>query len=511
MSKPLPLQNQFARMVRDVSRNRLPPNTAWDLRDLIPDYGAPARERSGWAHASNSITAVTATASYVQGGLFAIFSPTGGADPQNLAVDEDGVLYKIATAGTVTQVGASRQIIQNPAFHGAAAVSAATPVFTGLVIIPDGTGVAVPKKYDGTNLSDLNGTPPKAKLATVYRDFTVLGHGTVGSTYYPNRIWFSPPGDPDCAVEATAWDTTDSWIDFSLPVLGLGATKNVLLIFHDGQMTRIRGSTPPPDEDMLVDDPWQKIGLLDPFSITEHQDMVFWCAPEGVFRTDGVTVDDITLKGGMLRYWLDLVSMATSTWTFAAGIVRNRLFITVMDGTTIKDAFLVDLATYGWTRLTNMDAVSFWSGLRNEADELYFGRRNQAFVGRCQTMFEVDDSAFKNDGNGTAVASVLETPYYELGRPGIKTVKSLFAGFFLKDYATDNPTIAVSYVDTPEATSYTALGTLSENTKYDRRRIQIGGRHWGVAFKFARSNAGDFHGYDLSAEVIHQEESKRIS
>jgi hypothetical protein len=123
----------------------------------------------------------------------------------------------------------------------------------------------------------------------------------------------------------------------------------------------------------------------------------------------------------------------------------------------------------------------------------------------------VGDSTYKADGDGTAVASVVETPFYDMGRPGIKTVKGLHVGYNLADFATDDPTIAVSYTTTPESASYTSLGTLSENTGYDRRRLQLGGRFWGLGLKFARANAGDFYGYDLSAEVSFQEESKRKS
>ena len=43
--------------------------------------------------------------------------------------------------------------------------------------------------------------------------------------------------------------------------------------------------------------------------------------------------DYITLKGGMLRYWLDMQVDATTAWTFATGIIRDNLIITVMNGT----------------------------------------------------------------------------------------------------------------------------------------------------------------------------------
>jgi len=517
--KPIPFQNQFNNgMKRDVSRNRMPPNSVWNAIDYIWDYGAPARERAGWAYASSDIDAITATAGYIRGGIYATFSPTSGAQEVNLAVDEDGYLYKIALSGTpaATGVGLGVPIAQNPIFHGGTSVSSATAIYTGLVILPDGTGAAVPKKYDGTTLSNLNGSPPKAKFGTVYKDYTALANGTVGTILYPNRVWWGPVGDPDCGFSGTvtAWDTTDAWNDFSLPVIGLASTKNVMLVFHDGMVSRIRGNTPPPEEDMVVDDPWQKVGLLDPFSITEYMDQIYFCAAEGVFRTDGVSMDDITLKGGMLRYWLDLVSNATSTWTFATGIIRNKLIISVMDGTTFKDAFIIDLQSYAWGRLSNMKVTSFWTGQYGNADETYFGSRavtSEVRVGRLNTIFDVDNSAYKSDADGTAVGSTLETPFNELGRPGIKTVKGIHVGYYLKDWATDNPSVAVSYVDTPEESSYTSCGTLTENTSYNRNRLEIGGRHYGLGLKFVKTGAGDFHGFDISAEVGYQEESKRMA
>jgi len=513
MSRPIGLQNQFnAGMKRDAPRNRMPPNSAWNLEDILLDYGAPARERSGWQYASGSATAVTAgAATYIRGGIFSIFSPTAGADPQNLMLDEDGRMYKVAQDGTITDLGAALTIAQNPVFHGGTAASAASAIYTGLVIIPDATGAAVPKKYNGTAVSNPGGSPPMARYATVYGDYTVLGNGKVGTTTFPNRIWFSPPGDPDAGFSGsqTAWDTTDSWIDFSLPIEGLAATKNALLVFHQDRVTRIRGNSPPPDEDMVVDDPFQLVGLLDPFSITLHQDMVYWCAPEGVFRTDGVSLDNITLKGGMLRYWLDMQVAATTAWTFATGIIRDNLIITVMNGTAFVDAFIVNLSSYAWGRLKNLAAISFWDGLYGSADEEFFALRDTPRIGRLETMYAVGQSAYALDGDGDAVTSVLETSFYELGAPGLKVVKNLWAGYSLTDYASDNPTVAVSYVSTPEATSYVSIGSLTEQTAYARQRLDIGGRHYGLALKFARSGKGDFLGYDLACDIHEQEQSKR--
>ena len=501
----------------------------WVLKDFILRYGAAARGRGGWAHFSSDIAAQTASASYIKGGVYAAFSNTAGTDAdKNLAVDEDGLLFSVAS-NTATLIGAARVLRQNPVFMGGAAATAATSVsavFTGLAIFPDGTGLAVPKKYNGTTLSDLNGLPPKARFATVYKNYLALGNGTshaisAGSAitgvnvYYPYRLWFSPIGDPDVAIPATsaetAWNTLDAWIDFSLPIIGLGATKNALIVFHDGQVSRVRGHTAPPEEDMEVDDPFLRVGLLDPFSITEYKDNVYWCAPEGVFRTDGVVLDDLTKKGGMIRPWLDMTAgQSVSSYSFATGVIRDFLIISVMNGTTFVDAYMLDLPSSVWTRRTNLDATSLWTGQINVADELFFGRRGAARVGRLDSIFSVGQSAFKNDGDGDAVVPTLETMYYELGEPGLKRVKRLFVGYELVDYASDNPTVAVSYIENPEETSYTALASLGETAGgYKRVTVDVNDRLHGLALKFAQANAGDFHLHDIELEVAPQETSKR--
>lgn len=515
MAKVDTVQNSWTNgMKRDFPRDQMPPNSAWNAVDLILNYGAPLRQRGGWANWSQDISSVSSTASYIRGGLYAVFATSGGGSTaKNMALDEDGRLYDVTATNGTSSIGAAVTIAQNPVFHGGTAATAATAVYTGLAIIPDGTGAAVPKKYNGTTLSDLNGVPPKARFASVYKDYTVLGNGSVSATYYPNRVWFSPEGDPDVAVSGavTAWDTTDSWIDFSQPVKGFGATKNALIVFGDTQLARIRGSTPPPDEDMVVDDPLFQVGLLDPFSIIDHKESIFWAAPEGIFRTDGVVLDDLTKKGGMLRYWLDLVSPATSTWTVAGGVIRDHYVAVVMDGTTFKDCLVCDLQSYVWTRLSNVDAVAFWTGQQGLADELYWGRRNAARVCVLDSIWQkVGVSTYASDGDGDAVLPVLETPFFELGRPGLKRVKNTYLGYEVTEYAASNPIMTLGYITSPQATSYTAFGdNMVATTTYRRERRVIGKQTPGVALKMTRFNVGDLFVYDLGFELHPLEPSRR--
>jgi len=513
VAKPRPLQNVFGLgMKRDFPRNQMPPATVWNAVDLILNYGAPLRQRGGWAHYSSDISAITAaSATYIKGGIYASFAASGGATEKNLCVDEDGKIFSV-TSGGASLIGTGVTLLQNPVFHGGAAASAATAVFTGLALFPDGTGAAVPKKYDGTTLSDLNGTPPKARYACVYKDFTVLANGTVGSTYYPNRIWFSPAGDPDCATSGavTAWDTDNAWIDFSQEVKGLVGLKNAMLVFHEDQISRVRGSSPPPDEDMVVDDPVFQIGLLDAFSIATHNDTAIWASTEGIIRSDGVTPENLTLKCGMLQYWLSLMQDYTSTWTIAGGVIRDFYVCVIMDGTTFKDAFLINLTNYSLVRLSNVDATSFWGGALSGFEELFWGRRGAARVSSFASVFnKVGDSSYASDGDGDAVAPVLETPYYMIGSFGLKRIRRAYFDYELTDHGSSNPTVTASYILTPEETSYTAISTtLDETADMRRKRRDVNERAHGIAFKFTRANAGDLLFYGVEAEMEALEGSR---
>jgi hypothetical protein len=183
-----------------------------------------------------------------------------------------------------------------------------------------------------------------------------------------------------------------------------------------------------------------------------------------------------------------------------------------MDGTTFKDCFQIDLQSYVWTRHSNVDATSFWTGLQGQADELYWGRRNVAGVCTLDSIFQkVGNSTYKADGDSDAVLPVLETPFFEFRQPGLKRIKSFYPGYELTDHASDNPTATLAYILTPEETSYTSLSTgLVEQTTYRRDRFTIGRQAPGIALKFTRVAAGDFLLYDLGFDV-HPLEPSRLA
>ena len=467
----------------------MPDGSLWWGTDLLPDLIAPARERGGWANASADIAATVATSSYVIGGIYAPYE----AASKLIAIDVDGRLVEIVSSSSTTDIGAGVVVAQNPVMH------------RNIVIVPAAGGATAPKslKYTGSyTVADLAGSPPAAIYATVFKDRTVLGN----TAAEPQRLYFSDAGDPE------GWDTTNVFIDFTLPISALAAIRNYILVFSDSTMSRLYGSTPPPGTDFSVQDPLFEVGCTDARSVALHGDRVVFANPEGIFMTDG-SADPVNVTSlcGMLTYWQEqLTGYTQSTWTMVGGFLRDDYFIVVMDGTTFKLAARIDIGRRAWWPLTNVDARSMWKA-EGTADELYFGRRGAARVGKLSTIYRPDDSTYKNDGDGDAVAAVIETPYYE-GDGAEKGWIRLYVSYEITDHATDNPTAALSYIKTTEETSYTAItGSLSESSTRTTKRKDLGFPADGIAFKITRANAGDFLLYGLAAEVQGREKSRRAA
>lgn len=68
--------------------------------------------------------------------------------------------------------------------------------------------VDVPKKIEGTTISNLGGTPPKAKWLTVFANRVVLCGVEAAGTFYPRRVQWS-----DAGTHETWTGGTSGWVD----------------------------------------------------------------------------------------------------------------------------------------------------------------------------------------------------------------------------------------------------------------------------------------------------------
>lgn len=480
MARLVKLQDDFSRGFRqDTPRDRLPRGTAWYMSDFIPEFGAPLRKRGGWVYASPDLSTVKATASYIYKLAHVPFRSAN----KLVAIDEDGELYTIASSSSATDVGAT--------------FAAPNHIFYAfdLLIITSPSSVT-PKTFDGSSIASLGGSPPTGYVGTTYANRVVLANDATASTN-PNRVWFSAGNNP------SSWDTTNRYIDVAIPfITGVAGLKETLLVFGKNGIDRIRGDIPPPGTNMQVDTLSHAVGLPNTKSLTVYEDVAYFCNRHGVFATDGNALSELTKLGGVQSYYQTNYGNVSSS----ISVYRGLLFVTNLIKTLVFD--LDRQIWYEWSH-TPFNALAPGRGT---SEELYAGTFSSFGAPRVVTLSNCfsPSSAVKSDADGTAVAPTLETPFYNPDIPGKKSWRFVYTTYDTRDSASDNPTLTVSYITSPEATSYTSLTDSRETTAKTRKRNRMGFASDGVAFKLAQSNASsDTYLYRLEADV-HGREGSRL-
>ena len=494
MSKPIVLATRFDRMVRDEPRNGMPAGAMWNLVDWIPgELDAPLAKRGGWSYASQALTTVLAGADDVVCVTYAPF--TAGGQIVAVARDTAGPTYRLAqcvSTSSTTDRGATKFPSENPTFY------------RNKLYLTDSAGSADPHVYDGTsNSAALSGTPPDGSRSCVFKDRLVLANSS-GNT---NRVWFSAAGDP------TSWDTSLRYIDTSGAVTALYALRNAILVFHQYGSERIIGTIPPPGTDMSLQ-PLSDMGLLDARSLAGTDEFAVFANASGVYLTDGSAVADLTEQGGIKSYWQDVYVAATmASGIMPGGFYRGYYFVCLSGAGTV-DTLVCHIQSRRWFRMSNTKALSFGRKMAADGEELYFGDSTEPRVNSMSSCFN-PTSTVKNDADGTAVAPILETPYYDLAESK-STVRKVFVNYDLRDAASDNPVLTLSTILSPELTSYTdvvgqsgSAYTLAETTERTRVRRLLRKATFGLGLKLAQSNASaTTRLYSLAAEAHGREDSR---
>jgi hypothetical protein len=483
LANPVILQDRFPRMWRDNSRDQLPVGAAWDLADYIPNLAAPLRKRGGWSYEGADLTTLDAGASVPNRVVYAPFAGGG----QLIAIDDVGKLLDLT----------------NGVDRGDATASYHTPfLYRDTLIIPAAAVGQSVKKYTGSGApADLGGSPPQANVLAIYKDRLAAA--------VTNRVYFSGAGN------AESWDTTNRYLDASAPVVGLAALRNALLILHAGSVERARGDIPPGSAaaNMTLETLFNDVGMIEGDALAVTDAHAYFADESGIYETDGASISDLTQQGGIQDYWRDQVTAAGASLSLALGVWRGYLFCSLLGSSAAYVDFLIcEIRSRSWFRFKNIRAKNF-SVRYGTTDEVYFSNQDSTAkkVGKCGSCFS-PASGVKNDADGDAVAPVLETGFYNFKSRAKKRVRHVYVSHDTRDAASDNPAQTVSYLTSPEATSYTALSpTLTETTAMTRVRRSLGAAPTnGIAFKLAQSNASsDTRLYAIEADVHGQEGSRR--
>jgi hypothetical protein len=484
MPNPLQLASVFsAGMKRDFDRAQMPGGSAWNLVDYIPDeLGAPLRGRGAWPYIGGAMTSVTA----VKAMVYAPFS--GGA--KTLGVGQNGELWEVSA---VTDIGAVNVPAQNPFFY------------RDKVIVTNNDGTTTVKKYPGSGSpAALGGTPPTAKYGGVFKDHAFLANTSTHTSY----VYFSDAGDPE------TWDTTNGFIPTSSEITAVAALKSLILVMHKDSIERLRGTTPPPGTDMILEG-FMDVGCLDAFSVATWNDQVVFASAEGVYITDGASWVNLTDVGGMRTYWQSMMQSYSGTYKLSGGVYQGHYILSVTDSTSFVDCLVCDLRRRAWWRFSNFPGSSFASTVAGQ-EELYMGLASAGRVAKVSPCWNLPASPVtQSDASGTGPRTVLETAYFRgwtrlhrrwIPSLGLQIWKWLFVNYDIRDGGS-TPTLTVSYTKSPQpGASYTAItGNLAATTAYlpptGRVKRALSFRGQGIAVKVAQNNAAaDNYLYALEAD-----------
>jgi hypothetical protein len=264
----------------------------------------------------------------------------------------------------------------------------------------------------------------------------VLGGGTNDyTTDYENRLWFEPqaadverraknnPVLPDGGVPNFLWEPNESYWDCPFPITGLGSVRDTLLVFSKRNVMAMTGDTPPSISNgpgNMVLQPFLNVGCWDAHSIVSANEGLIFAGEEGVWWTNGASVQSLTEKSngtGIQSYWRSLFprfeyANHTTRQLIGGMINKDYYIICVLDNGSPPVnivTLMCHVPTASWVKVSNFSVNCMAPGYDEEnISELYMAESNTNYISRASRM--VYPSAINmNDGNGVPIQPTYTT------------------------------------------------------------------------------------------------------
>jgi len=492
------VEADFSRgIVKDLPRSSIPAGGLFDAVDFLVDQPAVLRKRGGTSYQSTTVGATTTGVNFVAAPEY----PFGN---KVMGLGADGHLWDM-TSGSSSDIGA----------FGITTLD--TPkLYVDKLVVTSANGTTAPKKVTnpaGTlTIANLGGTPPTARLVCTHISRIVLANSAAN----PNRAWFSPVPN----VEST-WDTANAYVDFNHSLSAIASIQGVMLGFSAGATERLVGNVPPgtTGENMSLQ-PLGQIGCADARSICPWGSYIVFASQEGVYVTNGAGFDSLTEKAdgaGILSYWRTQYATVQANAGFIAGgiVNRNYYILTLGYGSTIVDTLVCYLPRKAWARTSNIGCIMYAPNLSG-TDELY-GASMSGQPGNRILKFSgclMPAAGNKNDANGVAVTPQAQFRMSGTGI-GVKVYGDGHLTYDMRDAASDNPTLAVSFskgIEAEGAFNAVPESPLVKTTVAKRKRFSVATDAQAVNVKVVQANASsktevyllevDERAYDLQAELV---------
>jgi hypothetical protein len=310
-------------------------------------------------------------------------------------------------------------------------------VLNNLLIITVDGGNA-PKKFDGTTVADLGGTPPNFEWTFVHQG-RLMG-GVV------DRLHYSPPFDPETwngtgdsgAVDVNVGDGDPKGLTGGFSFLG------TCYVGKRNRLHRLKGEFP----DVKVELVARGIGIESHDSIVCVEDSdVAWCSGRG-FHSLAATDQYGDLKSAFISKKIQLEfneSFTRARLPYVKGVYVASLnsiawAVTHEDyGTTNNCIYLYSLEGDGWYRWSDIDCQALFAAEDTDAKRFYIGtstgRLAQALTGGISDTNE----------SGTEVAIERDTASGRISIDGSLVTDKRFTAFYLIYRPDGDHTITVDF------------------------------------------------------------------
>lgn len=463
--------------ISDIPRSQLRDGAAYRILDYIPSHiGASLRKRGGYRWRTPTLTSISAAAN-VRGMTWAPFA----AGPVLVVSADNGKVYTFNAFDGVsggTFIGTGPVVDLNPTWHVDRVVF--TPKF----------GVnASPQKLLSGALSVVGGTPPHAAVAASWLGAYLIfangyakhsSQGTV-DVRYPNRAWYSPPGNPEL------WTTANSFFDLPEEIFAVVARGNMQMFFGSTGVHVITGDIPPPGGNLALREFQFNEGTFDGRTVVRYKDFVVWANSSGIWRSDGSTLTSLTDQSGFSHHYRDMVKDfdTAAGWEAAAGMYQGHYMLSITDpmGVTMT-TFIRSMDEAHFFEFQNIDAACYAArpgGVGEE--ELFIGHQSLDRIFGTSAMWE-PSSTNTADAEGTVVEPVLETAYYRLDSDVLKRIRRAYLTYDL-DAAAEATRLHVESLLDPLG-AYEMDAHFEGTTELTRRAIDIKRKTLGVALRISQ-------------------------
>lgn len=258
-------------LVLDRSTFAMDPGMAFELENFEPDTSGGYRRIAGYEKWNSNVVPFTASDAepVLMSALFKgeVIAARGTA------------VYKAGTTGSWTSIDTGRTSATKYTYYRYNLAG------TDYIVWADGANHA--SKYDGTTVTDLNGTgaPANPKYVTGFKNALFFS----GMSANPQEVVFTAPySDTDFTPASGAGSV---FIDS--PVTGLIPFRDILYIFAEERIYRLRGNT---ISDFVLEPVTKEIGCKAPYTIQEFAGDVVFLGPDGLRTIAGTErIDDVEL------------------------------------------------------------------------------------------------------------------------------------------------------------------------------------------------------------------------